>query len=103
MLPHVFDPFVQGDQSLERSQGGLGIGLTLVEKLVELHGGRVEVASEGQGRGAEVVIRLPALAALSSPLVDCVNQALADMKSDGTLDSIEQKWLSQTVNVPVLQ
>jgi PAS domain S-box-containing protein len=62
LLPHVFDLFTQADRSLERRQGGLGIGLTLVRRLVEMHGGRVEVASEGAGRGSEFTIRLPRLA-----------------------------------------
>lgn len=59
-LPHMFELFAQADQSLDRSQGGLGIGLTLVKHLVELHGGRVWAASEGLGKGAEVAIALPA-------------------------------------------
>jgi signal transduction histidine kinase len=59
-LPHIFDLFAQADQSLDRAQGGLGIGLTLVKHLVELHGGRVAAYSEGVGRGAEIVITLPA-------------------------------------------
>ncbi|AEG93039.1 hybrid sensor histidine kinase/response regulator [Ramlibacter tataouinensis] len=59
-LPHIFDLFAQADQSLDRSQGGLGIGLTLVKHLVELHGGRVEARSEGIGRGTEVSVQLPA-------------------------------------------
>src|SRR4029077_9564358 len=62
LLPHVFDLFIQADRSLERRQGGLGIGLTLVRRLVEMHGGRVAVASEGAGRGSEFTIRLPRLA-----------------------------------------
>jgi len=59
-LPHIFDLFAQADQSLDRAQGGLGIGLTLVKHLVELHGGRVAAYSEGVGRGAEIVVILPA-------------------------------------------
>jgi signal transduction histidine kinase/CheY-like chemotaxis protein len=59
-LPHIFDLFFQADQSLDRSQGGLGIGLTLVKHLVELHGGRVTAASEGAGMGTEVAVYLPA-------------------------------------------
>ncbi|MEJ6023289.1 hybrid sensor histidine kinase/response regulator [Ramlibacter sp. PS4R-6] len=59
-LPHIFDLFAQGDQSLDRSQGGLGIGLTLVKHLVELHGGGVEAFSAGSGKGTEVIVRLPA-------------------------------------------
>lgn len=63
MLPHVFDLFTQVDRSLDRSQGGLGIGLALVRRLVELHGGRVAVYSEGSGRGSEFVVHLPLAAA----------------------------------------
>jgi two-component system, chemotaxis family, CheB/CheR fusion protein len=59
LLPHVFDLFVQGNRSLDRSHGGLGIGLTLVRRLVELHGGTVEAHSEGSGRGSEFIVRLP--------------------------------------------
>jgi CheY-like chemotaxis protein len=59
MLPLVFDLFVQGDHSLTRSEGGLGIGLTLVHRLVEMHGGSVEAHSEGAGKGSEFVVRLP--------------------------------------------
>jgi PAS domain S-box-containing protein len=60
-LPSVFDAFVQGDQSLDRAGGGLGVGLTLVRRLAELHGGRVEAASPGTGRGSLFTVRLPAL------------------------------------------
>jgi signal transduction histidine kinase len=62
-LPHLFDMFVQADTSLERSRDGLGIGLTLVKTLVEMHGGSVEAHSDGPGRGSEFTIRLP----LASP------------------------------------
>lgn len=61
MLPDIFEMFVQGERSLDRSQGGLGIGLTLVRSLVEMHGGTVEAHSEGLGHGAEFVVRLPLL------------------------------------------
>ena len=59
MLPKVFDLFTQVGGSLDRSQGGLGIGLALVKKLVELHGGEVKAESEGQGLGCTFVVRLP--------------------------------------------
>jgi PAS domain S-box-containing protein len=68
MLPKVFDMFVQVDKSLERAQGGLGIGLSLVKRLVELHGGTVEGQSKGLGAGSKFVVRLPA--ALDSEAVD---------------------------------
>jgi CheY-like chemotaxis protein len=72
-LPRLFDLFFQVDRTLERSRGGLGIGLSLVRRLVELHGGRVEVRSEGVGRGSEFIVRLPilvepAIAAPPAPL-----------------------------------
>ncbi len=59
MLPRVFDLFTQVDRALDRSQGGLGIGLTLVRRLVELHGGTATVASRGAGLGSEFTVRLP--------------------------------------------
>jgi signal transduction histidine kinase len=62
MLGRVFELFTQVDRSLDRSEGGLGIGLTLVRSLVELHGGTVEAQSDGPGRGSRFVVRLPALA-----------------------------------------
>ncbi len=58
-LPTIFDLFVQGERSLERSQGGLGIGLTLVRRLVELHGGTVQAASDGVGMGSTFTVDLP--------------------------------------------
>jgi signal transduction histidine kinase/CheY-like chemotaxis protein len=59
MQDRVFDLFAQADGSLERAEGGMGIGLTLVDRLVRLHGGHVELTSEGLGHGTEVVIHLP--------------------------------------------
>jgi signal transduction histidine kinase/ActR/RegA family two-component response regulator len=63
MLDTVFELFAQTDRALDRSQGGLGIGLTIVKTLVELHEGTVEALSAGEGHGTEIVLRLPALAA----------------------------------------
>jgi signal transduction histidine kinase/CheY-like chemotaxis protein len=60
-LPFVFDMFTQGNHSLSRSQGGLGIGLTVVRRMVELHGGTVEARSAGLGQGSEFVVSLPRL------------------------------------------
>ena len=59
LLPHMFDPPPQGDRRLLHAQGGLGVGLTLVRRLVELHGGQVEAHSEGPGHGSEFLVRLP--------------------------------------------
>jgi len=59
-LPHVFEMFYQVDGSLERSQAGLGIGLTLTRRLVELHGGTIEARSDGPGKGSEFLVTLPA-------------------------------------------
>lgn len=67
LLPNVFDLFMQGDRSLDRAEGGLGVGLTLVRRLAELHGGTVEARSDGPGRGSEFIVRLPLLAAPLSP------------------------------------
>jgi signal transduction histidine kinase len=64
LLPRVFELFVQGERGLDRSQGGLGIGLTLVKRLVELHQGRVEAHSEGAGHGARFKIMLPSISAV---------------------------------------
>ena len=64
LLPKVFQLFVQGERALDRGQGGLGIGLTLVQRLVELHGGRVAATSEGLGRGATFSVTLPCIAAV---------------------------------------
>jgi signal transduction histidine kinase len=70
MLPRVFDLFTQIDRTLDRSQGGLGIGLTLVKSLVELHGGTVEAASGGAGTGSEFTVRLPLLPGADAAAAD---------------------------------
>jgi CheY-like chemotaxis protein len=62
MLPSIFDMFTRADHSLEREQGGLGLGLTLVKRMVELHGGAVSAYSAGKGKGSRFTVRLPALA-----------------------------------------
>jgi PAS domain S-box-containing protein len=67
LLPRVFDLFVQADRSHDRTQGGLGVGLTLVRRLVELHGGTVEATSAGPGAGSEFAIRFPVLPEARAP------------------------------------
>ena len=68
-LPHVFGLFVQDERPLSRAQGGLGIGLTIVQRMVEMHGGSVEALSEGRDRGSEFIVRLPITPAPGVPHV----------------------------------
>ena len=76
MLGKVFELFTQVDRTLEKAQGCLGIGLTLVRRLTEMHGGSVEAKSEGYGRGIEFIVRLPAAPQIVSiSLAAGVNQA----------------------------
>jgi signal transduction histidine kinase len=63
LLPRIFDLFTQGERPLDRSQGGLGLGLALVRRLVQMHGGTIEAASPGVGEGARFTVSLPAIAA----------------------------------------
>jgi signal transduction histidine kinase/CheY-like chemotaxis protein len=67
LLPHIFEPFVQGDRSLARSEGGLGIGLTLVQNLVQMHSGTIEATSDGLGRGTEFTVTFPLIPAALLP------------------------------------
>jgi signal transduction histidine kinase len=78
-LPHVFDMFVQGDARNNRTQGGLGIGLTLVRSLVEMHGGSVKARSAGPGAGSEFEVRLP-LAEGMEPLVQGAAAAIREVR-----------------------
>lgn len=80
-LPVVFDLFAQVDRTLERSQGGLGIGLTLVKQLTELHGGSVEARSAGHGQGSEFVVRLPIAAVTTMPTSDVSTGELPSVHS----------------------
>jgi len=80
-LTSVFDMFSQVDRSLEKSQGGLGIGLSLVKRLVEIHGGRIEAKSDGPGRGSEFVVRLPVDVEASRPQAADKQQEPAAPKS----------------------
>jgi CheY-like chemotaxis protein len=67
LLPKIFDLFAQGERALDRSEGGMGIGLTLVRQLVQMHSGSIEAHSEGPGWGAEFVVRLPLSVAPPTP------------------------------------
>jgi PAS domain S-box-containing protein len=75
MLPNVFDMFTQVDRSLERSQGGLGIGLSIVKRLVAMHGGMVEAHSDGQGTGSAFVVRLPVVLSVVTPQAGAEDEA----------------------------
>jgi PAS domain S-box-containing protein len=77
-IPQMFELFVQGDRSLARSEGGLGIGLTLVQKLVEIQGGAVTATSGGPGEGSEFFVRFPAVA--SPARIDVPTRAIRDDK-----------------------
>lgn len=66
-IPHMFEMFAQGKRSLARSEGGLGIGLTLVKALVEMHGGSIMATSDGPGLGSEFAVRFPAARSPSAP------------------------------------
>lgn len=78
LLPHVFELFTQGERSLDRSQGGMGLGLTLVKRLVEMHGGQVTARSRGVGRGSVFCIALPLLA-------DTPTARIAEPRSPGPI------------------
>ena len=95
MLEHVFEMFTQVDRHLERSQGGLGIGLSIVQQLVQMHGGSVEARSDGNDRGSEFVVRLPvALSLALPPPADeanpvCPTARLRILVADDNLDAAE--------------
>jgi PAS domain S-box-containing protein len=83
LVPRVFDLFTQGERSLDRAEGGLGIGLTLVRKLVAMHGGTVEASSAGPGQGSEFVVRLPALPRATAEETPSAEPAPADTGRKG--------------------
>lgn len=97
LLPRVFDMFAQGQRGLDRSQGGLGVGLTLARLLTELHGGHIDVFSEGRDRGSSFSVRLPratsgeAAAVPSAPQIEHAGQAPAAsiLVVDDNLDAAE--------------
>src|SRR5205814_2167012 len=67
LLPHIFDRFLQGDSGATRQHGGLGLGLAIAKQLIELHGGNIFASSDGEGRGACFVVRMPFKADVESP------------------------------------
>ena len=83
MLPRIFDLFVQERQALDRSQGGLGLGLAIVRSIMSLHGGSVTAASDGTGKGSEFVLKLP-LAVADSRVVDAPGGAHPPLETPGT-------------------
>ena len=101
VLPRVFDLFVQERQAIDRSQGGLGLGLTIVRNLVERHGGKVSAHSEGPGKGSEFVVRLPRVSvapviedrasdrAVLEPVVSVPDDSLRILVVDDNVDSAE--------------
>ena len=95
MLPQVFEMFTQVEGNLERSQGGLGLGLSIVQRLVQMHGGSVEARSNGLGNGSEFVVRLPVASSLvgNQPAVKAApvrsNARLRILVADDNLDSAE--------------
>ena len=95
LLPHIFDLFTQAERSLDRSQGGLGIGLALVQRLVEMHQGRVEVVS-ALGQGSEFVVRLPVVLsparqspATSQEPTEATGRSLRVLVVDDNVDTAE--------------
>jgi PAS domain S-box-containing protein len=88
LLPHVFDRFRQGEPSGPRAAGGLGLGLTIVRHLVELHGGTVEVASPGEGQGATFTVRLPIAPGEPTGTVPEREPRLPSSLAPGTLDGV---------------
>jgi PAS domain S-box-containing protein len=81
VLPRIFEVFTQGQQSMDRALGGLGVGLTLARRLVELHGGAIEAFSEGEGRGARFTVRLPVGAAARAPVAPSPPKAAASRRT----------------------
>ena len=95
MLPHVPEMFTQVEGSLQGSQGGLGIGLSIVQRLVQMHGGSVVVSSDGPGKGSQFVVRLPLALQLVGEKVadesdpDCSTECLRILVADDNVDAAE--------------
>jgi PAS domain S-box-containing protein len=96
ILPRIFDLFTQADRSLAHSQGGLGIGLTLVKRLIEMHRGTVEAHSAGSGQGSEFIVRLPVAPPpqqhsepLATPKTTTLTQSLRVLVVDDNVDAAD--------------
>jgi signal transduction histidine kinase/CheY-like chemotaxis protein len=93
-LPHIFELFYQADRSLGRTHGGLGVGLTLVKRLVDMHGGSIEAASDGAGRGSRFTVLLPILSRIEAPAVsppkpaEAPSRPLRILVADDNRDSV---------------
>ena len=106
ILPKIFDMFMQADASLERSQGGLGVGLTLAKKLIELHDGSIEAFSDGPGKGCEFVVKLPLLTpqaevVASDRLIDQSRLAKTSLRIlviDDNVDAVQTLAVLLTLN-----
>ncbi len=101
LLTHMFEPFVQAERTLARTDGGLGLGLALVKGITELHGGSVRAASAGPGQGAELVVRLPLTNGATEPDVLVRREASASARRvlvvDDNVDSAET--LAQLIEI----
>ncbi len=103
-LPHISELFYQLDTSLEKSQGGLGVGLTLVWQLVAMHGGRVDARSEGLGKGSEFEVHLPTLVegspkpSIESPSEAATGSGLRVLVADDNVDSADGLALFLTLD-----
>ena len=103
ILPTIFDLFVQSEQSLDRSPGGLGIGLTLVRRLVELHGGTVQAASEGAGMGSTFTVHLPAIPAPKANAREPISVIAAECKPRRVLVVEDNDDMRETLGILLTQ
>ncbi len=103
LLPTIFDLFVQGERSLDRSQGGLGVGLTLVRRLAELHGGSVRAASDGAGMGSTFTVQLPAISAPNATAREPISVIPAERKHRRVLVVEDNDDMRETLGVLLTQ
>jgi two-component system CheB/CheR fusion protein len=99
LLPHIFDVFAQAEQSLERTHGGLGLGLAVTKGLIELHGGTISASSAGKGHGAEFTIRVPSEAepAVIAHVVFDASQAPAPLRVLIVEDNVDAADILRTL------